>query len=200
MKRKFYPLLCAAGLLMAGCAAEPDPTAMTPSTSPSTSPSTAPMTTAAAPMVSPGTTEGAIENGVNEVMDGLTSGVSSTSTGTTAAAGVTSAAQAKRLSDEAEDELEKLSEVSDAQVVLAGKTAAVALEFDSQYQGGVDERLRKMVKERIDGLVKGVTDISVTDDNALYERLEALGDRLDGAAALSEIEKELKDIMTGIEA
>ena len=200
MKKKLYPLLCAAGLLMAGCAAEPDPQTMTPSTSPSNSPSMAPMATTAAPMISPGTTEGAIENGVNEVMDSLTSGVSSTSAGTTAAAGVTSAAQAKRLSDEAEDELEKLSEVSDAQVVLAGKTAAVALEFDSQYQGGVDERLRKMVKERIDGLVKGVTDISVTEDNALYERLEALGDRLDGSAELSEIEKELKDIMTGIEA
>ena len=42
--------------------------------------------------------------------------------------------------------------------------------------------------------------VSVTDDNTLYERLEALGDRLDGSAALSEIETELKDIIAGIEA
>ena len=156
--------------------------------------------TTGSPMVSPGTSEGAVEGAIDSLTDSMTSGVSGTSASSTAASGVTDAAQAKRLSEEAEDELEKLSEVSDAQVVIAGHTAAVALEFDSQSQGGVDERLREMVKERIDSLVKGVKDVSVTNDNALYERLEALGDRLDGAAALSEIEKELKDIITGIEA
>lgn len=203
MKRKFYPLLCAAGLLLAGCATQPEPVTLSPSASPSTSPSASPMAspmTTGSPMVSPGTSEGAIEGAIDSLTDSMTSGVSGTSASSTAASGVTDAAQAKRLSKEAEDELEKLSEVSDAQVVIAGHTAAVALEFDSQYQGGVDERLRKMVKERIDSLVKGVKDVSVTNDNALYERLEALGDRLDGAAALSEIEKELKDIITGIEA
>ena len=141
-----------------------------------------------------------LQQTIDSLTDSMTSGVSGTSASSTAANGVTDAAQAKRLSQEAEDELEKLSEVSDAQVVIAGHTAAVALEFDSQYQGGVDERLRKMVKQRIDGLVKGVKDVSVTDDNTLYERLETLGDRLDGSAALSEIETELKDIIAGIEA
>ena len=203
MKRKLYPLLCAAGLLLAGCATQPEPVTLSPSASPSNSPSASPMSSAmttGSPMVSPGTSEGAVEGAIDSLTDSMTSGVSGTSASSTAASGVTDAAQAKRLSEEAEDELEKLSEVSDAQVVIAGHTAAVALEFDSQYQGGVDERLREMVKERIDSLVKGVKDVSVTTDNALYERLEALGARLDGAAALSEIEKELKDIITGIEA
>lgn len=201
MKKLLFPLLCAASLMMAGCrAADPDPVTLSPSASPMTS--TAPAATmpmaSSNPMTSPGTGEG-LGNG----MGGTT--VSGSMAGTVAGAvtgamGVTSPAQAKRISEEAEDELEKLSEVSDAQVVIAGHTAAVALEFDSQYQGGVDERLRKMVKQRIDGLVKGVKDVSVTDDNTLYERLETLGDRLDGSAALSEIETELKDIIAGIEA
>lgn len=203
MKRKLCPLLCAASMLLVGCAAQPEPVTLSPSTSPSASPSASPMAspmTTGSPMISPGTSEGAVEGAIDSLTDSMTSGVSGTSASSTAANGVTDAAQAKRLSQEAEDELEKLSEVSDAQVVIAGHTAAVALEFDSQYQGGVDERLRKMVKQRIDGLVKGVKDVSVTDDNTLYERLETLGDRLDGSAALSEIETELKDIIAGIEA
>lgn len=202
MKKMLYPMLCAAGLLMAGCTANTEATTLSPSPSPSASASVAPTTTmpmtSNAPMVSPGTNPDG--GAVGEAADALTGMISGTSTSATEAAGVTSAAQAKRLSEQAEEDIEKLSEVSDAQVVIAGHRAAVALEFDSQYQGGVDERLRKMVQQRIDGLVKGVTEVSVTDDTTLYGRIEALGDKLDGAAALSEIENELKDIITGIEA
>lgn len=202
MKKMLYPMLCAAGLLMAGCTANTEATTLSPSPSPSASASVAPTTTmpmtSNAPMVSPGANPDG--GAVGEAADALTGMISGTSTSATEAAGVTSAAQAKRLSEQAEEDIEKLSEVSDAQVVIAGHRAAVALEFDSQYQGGVDERLRKMVQQRIDGLVKGVTEVSVTDDTTLYGRIEALGDKLDGAAALSEIENELKDIITGIEA
>ena len=202
MKKMLYPMLCAAGLLMAGCTANTEATTLSPSPSPSASASVAPTTTmpmtSNAPMVSPGVNPDG--GAVGEAADALTGMISGTSTSATEAAGVTSAAQAKRLSEQAEEDIEKLREVSDAQVVIAGHRAAVALEFDGQYQGGVDERLRKMVQQRIDGLVKGVTEVSVTDDTTLYGRIEALGDKLDGAAALSEIENELKDIITGIEA
>lgn len=192
MKKILIPVLCAAGLLLAGCAAENNPVTVSPSASPTgtptTSPSASPMNTGMPdvqlPVTSPGT-----------MADGVISG-----TGMATAAGVTSAAQGKRVNDEIEDELEKLSEVTDAQVVVAGKRAAVALEFDRQYQGGIDERIRTMVKERIGSVVTGVTEISITDDNALYERLESLGDRFDGDVDLSEIETELKNIITGIEA
>ena len=44
--------------------------------------------------------------------------------------GVTSMDKARRVVEQIEDELERLSEVDDAQVVIAGNKAAVALEFD----------------------------------------------------------------------
>ena len=201
MKKLLFPLLCAASLMMAGCrAADPDPVTLSPSASPMTS--TAPAATmpmaSSNPMTSPGTGEG-LGNG----MGGTT--VSGSMAGTVAGAmtgamGVTSPAQAKRISEEAEDELEKLSEVSDAQVVVIGDKAVVALDFDSQYKSGVDDRLRKMVKERIDGLVKGVKDVIIVEDNATYERLEAMGDRFDAAATLDELERELDTVIAEIQA
>lgn len=194
MKKLLFPLLCAASLMMAGCrAADPEPVTLSPSASPTTS--TAPATTmpmtSSAPMTSPG---------VGSVIDDMTSMGTSGTAGAVGAMGVTSAAQAKRISEEAEDELEKLSEVSDAQVVILGTKAVVALDFDSQYQGGVDDRLRDMVSERIDGLVKGVTDVTIATDNATYEKVEMLGDKLNTSASMDDLERELEDIITAVKA
>ena len=114
------------------------------------------------------------------------------------AEGVTTVTDARRAVEQIEDELEKLSEVDDAQVVLIGNTAAVALEFDDQYQGGIDDRLREIVQERVDGVISGVSVIEITDDTGLMDELEKLGDRLDSATDMTDIRTELDAIIQRI--
>lgn len=109
--------------------------------------------------------------------------------------GVTTAAKARDVVEKIEEELSRLSEVDEAQVLVAGTTAVVALDFDAQYQAGVTDRLEKMVKERIDGVVTGIENVIVTDDRDVAATLDQLGDRLDGAADMTDLEAELRKLM-----
>lgn len=184
MKRKWIPICLAALLLtFTGCAAQEEPT---PSESPSASP-----TVSVSPEVSP---EAATQE---PEMSAEPMGTDSMLTDTEAQ-GVSNVADAHKAIGDIELELERLSEVEEAQVAIAGSSAAVALKFDSQYQGGIDDRMREMVEERIKGVVSGVTDISITDDPDLMEELKALGDRMDGAADMAEIQNELDAIIKKI--
>ena len=90
-------------------------------------------------------------------------------------------------------------DVDDAQVVIAGNRAAVALEFDDQYKGGVDDRLRGIVRERIDSVISGVTDISITADATLMDALETLGERLDTMSDMNALQSDLDAIIRRIE-
>ena len=196
MKKAFISL-CLAALLITftGCATQETPA---PTASPSASPTTTTM-----PMTSPGA---AIDDMITDMTDDpmttddtmgddpLTPAASEQP----AAEGVTTVSDARKAIDDIEDELERLSEVDDAQVVIAGNDAAVALEFDSQYQGGIDDRLREIVKERIGNVISGVNNIAITTDKALMEQLEALGDRLEGAADMADIQNELNAIINKI--
>ena len=83
------------------------------------------------------------------------------------ATGVTSMDKARRVIEQLEEELERLSEVEEAHVIIAGHKAAVALTFDDQYKAGIDDRFRKIVRERIDGVIGGIdTCLLYTSDAA----------------------------------
>ena len=177
-------------LSLAGCATAQEPM---PSASPMTtaSPSAAPEPTG--DQLMPGTELPGEMNDAN----GTTAPSASAMP---AAQGVTSVSAARKASEEIEDELERLSEVTDAQVVLAGKNAAVALRFDSQYQAGIDDRMREIVTDRIDGIVSGIDKVAVTDSADIFDELNTLGDRLEGAADMTEIQNQLNAIINRIEA
>lgn len=110
--------------------------------------------------------------------------------------GVTSVDAARRVVEQIEDELERLSEVTDAQVMAAGDTAVVALRFDNQYRAGVDERMRRMVEERIKGIVAGVDRVYVTEETEHFNAINDLGDRLEMATDLAEIRQELNRMIS----
>ena len=116
------------------------------------------------------------------------------------ATGVTTVSTARRAVEQVEDELERLSEVTDAEVVLAGNSAAVALAFDKQYKGGVDDRLIEIVKERIGGVISGVTNIAVTADKTIMDQLDTLGERLETASDIADIQDQLNAIISKINA
>lgn len=196
MKKALIPAgFLALCLLTTGCAANSDPMAST--ASPSASPSAM---VSDSPSAMPDTTESVLPNMTDEPMSSPDTNAASPAGTDASAAGVTTAADARKAVEEIEDELERLSEVTDAEVVLAGNVAAVALQFDTQYQGGVDDRLKSIVQERVDGVISGFEAVAVTDDSDLFDQLRSLGDRLDGEADMSDIQNELNAIVSKITA
>lgn len=202
MKKTLLTLTLLSGVLLTGCTAGPDMTSAT----------TAPTQTA-----SPSTTAdpNGMMDGVMDGVDGMTDGMGMQDgmtdplgegselpsvTNVPEATGVTSMDKARRVIEQIEDELERLSEVDDAQVVIAGNKAAVALEFDDQYQGGIDDRLRGIVKDRIASVISGVSTIAITADEDIMDALEALGDRLDTASDMTALQKDLDAIIKKIDA
>ena len=188
-------------LMLGSCRAKQDMTSATSQPTTSASPTASPQVTTIAPGMTEGTTDtmdGAdgmdnITNGANG-MDGILPG----STMIPEFTGVTSMDKAKRVIEQIEDELERLSEVDDAEVVIAGNKAAVGLEFDDQYKAGVDDRLRKIVKERIDSVISGISTVAVTADKGIMDAIESLGERLDTMADMSALENDLDAIIRKI--
>ena len=183
MKKRLIPMCIALTMLLTGCGSQSE-TLKNPAT-------TAPMATKT-PMTSPSASP---TMDMPDPTDPLTVPMASAQP---EAQGVTTAQDARKAIEQIEDELEKLSEVEDAQVVIAGNTAAVALEFEPQYQAGIDQRLRDIVKERIDGVITGVKNIAVTEDKGIMDELEKLGERLEGAADMADIQSELNAIVQKI--
>lgn len=90
---------------------------------------------------------------------------------------------AKRISQQVEDEVDKLSEVDDAEAVVIGNIALVGVSYDGQYQGGMTDRLKKMITERAEMTDKAITAVHVTDDPTLYKAIAELNSMLDDANA-----------------
>lgn len=116
------------------------------------------------------------------------------------ATGVTSMDKARRVIEQLEEELERLSEVKEAHVIIAGHKAAVALTFDDQYKAGIDDRFRKIVRERIDGVIGGIDTVALTTDKTVMDALEALQDRLDSVSDMSSLQAELDKILETMHA
>ena len=181
-------MLC---VMLSGCTSASD---MTTATQQPTS--TATVTASPdANTVLPGTTNG---------MDGMagengTDGTLPSSTVIPESTGVTSMDKARRAIEQIEDELERLSEVEDAEVVIAGNKAAVGLTFDDQYRAGLDERLRKIVKERIDGVISGISTVAITADEGVTAAIESLGNRLDTMSDMTTLQSDLDAIIKKIQ-
>ena len=60
--------------------------------------------------------------------------------------------------------------------------------------------MRDMVKERLDGVVTGVTRLAVTDDTAQLETIGQLSEQLQNATDLTDIENKLSALINKMEA
>ena len=94
-----------------------------------------------------------------------------------------------------EEAVEKLSEVDDAYVITIGDTALVGLEFENQYQGGTDDRLKKMVLARLQTVDKNITKVAVTSDEPLVTSIEALAEALKSASSLEDVNRRAEEML-----
>ena len=114
------------------------------------------------------------------------------------AAGVNSVADAMRVSELVSDEVEKLSEVDEAEAIVAGNIAIVGVRYDEQYQGGMTERLTEMVKDRVNMVDKTVTAVQVLDDDATMRAIASLRQQLESSAiSFEELQTRLLDLANG---
>ena len=106
---------------------------------------------------------------------------------------------ARRLSDDVSEEVEKLSELDDAEAVVAGNIALVGISYDAQYQGGLTDRLVEMVKSRVEAMDKTITAVHVTDDEAIMNKIDQLRESLNnGQITFEELQTQVLDIGSSI--
>ena len=85
---------------------------------------------------------------------------------------------AQRVSDQASEEVEKLSELKSAEAVVMGTIAVVGVEYDAQYQGGLTDRLKEMITDRVQAVDKSIVTVHVKDGEADYQKLMELREKL----------------------
>ena len=62
------------------------------------------------------------------------------------------------------------------------------------------KRFRKIVRERIDGVIGGIDTVALTTDKTVMDALEALQDRLDSVSDMSSLQAELDKILETMNA
>lgn len=182
--------------LFTSCASEAD-TLVSPS------PSQSPMATQQ-PTQTVQPTDGGIPGMMDTPMDGAgTTGTTGTTgmTGTngttnmagSAAKGVTSMEDSRRIGERIADEVEKLSEVEDAEALVADNMAVISVKYDGQYQAGMDDRLTQMIKARVQAVDKNITEVHVVAETGDFDALTKLREKLDDAGfTMDNLRQELK--------
>lgn len=175
MKKWILALLCmaAACLVMSGCAARNVGTSSTTAPAATQIPMTAEPTMAATaePMGTPETTAQPMET-----------------------AGAMTPAEAGRLAERISDAVERISEISDAEVVVSGTRVLVAVQFEDQYNAGLDDRMKQTIIETVKKVDDSVTDVEITDDDTLYGQVKGLGEKLAKATGLDELADDFGDL------
>ncbi len=201
MKRILIPLAISllSLALFTSCTSSAD---TLPQTSPSASPGTAPTTAPTATMdpttsAMPSATDEANGAGGLTGMNGMNA--ASATTDTMNNGGVNTVEDAKRVSGQIEDEVEKLSEIDDAEAVVAGNIALVAVDYDDQYQGGLTDRLKDMITERVETIDKAVTSVHVTDSEEMVAMIKELSRKLESAGiTFDELQTQLLNLGSSI--
>lgn len=185
-------------MTLGGCKSSSDMISAT--SEPMSTASATPNITTVQPNTNDGLMNGTMDGTMDDAMNG-TNGMDGILPGSTIipeATGVTSMDKARRVIEQIEDELERLSEVEDAEVVIAGNKAAVGLEFDDQYKAGLDDRLRGIVKDRIDSVISGISTVAITADETVMDAIESLGERLDTMSDMTALQSDLDAIIRKI--
>lgn len=164
----------------------------TVSNAPTTSPMTAPTnTTDPGTDMTPSATHGM--NGVDDMLGIGATGANNT-TDTMNNGGVNTVEDALRVSDQISEEVEKLSELEKAEAVVGGNIALVAVAYDSQYQGGLTDRLRDMVTERVETIDKAITTVHVSDDQDMVTLISSLREKLKSSSiTFEELQAQILD-------
>lgn len=187
MKKRFLALLCiaVASLVMSGCAAG-NASGIDATTSPAVSES---------PMAAATTSPEASMSPMTSPMDSpMGSPMTSPDAQSGSSANSMTPAQAGRLAEQISEAVERLSEVDDAEVAIHNGRVLVAVEFDDQYNAGLDDRMKQMIMDAVKKVDSSLTDVQITDDDTLYGQVKNLGERVGQVTGLDELADDFGDL------
>ena len=175
MKKWILALLCmiAVGMTLSGCAAGTANT-VSPTTAPATAQPTATMSATNSPMATVQPSE---------------SPMAQTSM---------TPAQAGQLAERISDAVERISEIDDAEVIVYDDRVLVGVEFEDQYNAGLDERMKQMITEKVQEVDKTLTRVEITNDETLYGQIKSFGERLGKATGFDELADDFGDLWNRI--
>ena len=96
---------------------------------------------------------------------------------------------------EVEARIARLSEISEARVVVEGNTALVAVKFNSAYQGEMTERIREMVASEVMQADPQVKTVAVTADDEDVRGVYELADKLTAGTPIEQLRDRINEIV-----
>lgn len=189
MKKWILALLCmvAASMVMSGCAAGNANGLTTVAPAATGSPAAATMEpAAAATMESP--MQATAQPMTSPDASGSPEGVTSSTTT------MMTPAQAGKLAEQISEAVERISEVDDAEVIVRDERVLVAVEFDDQYNAGLDERMKQTIVDTVKKVDDSLTDVEITDDGTLYGQVKGLAERVGKVTGLDELADDFGDL------
>lgn len=188
MKKWVLALLCmvAASMVMSGCAAGNASGLSTVAPAATSSPAAQATQSAAAATMEPP---------MQATAQPMTSpAASSAATGSAQGAAAMTPAQAGKLAEQISEAVERISEVSDAEVIVRDERVLVAVEFEDQYSAGLDDRMKQTITEAVKKVDDSLTEVSITDDGTLYGQVKGLAERVGKVTGLDELADDFGDL------
>jgi len=118
--------------------------------------------------------------------------------GAASAASAMTPAQAGKLAERISEAVERISEVDDAEVIVRDERVLVAVEFDDQYNAGLDDRMKQTITDAVKKVDDSLTEVSITDDGTLYGQVKGLAERVGKVTGLDELADDFGDLWNRI--
>ena len=107
-------------------------------------------------------------------------------------------AQAGQMAERISDAVERISEIDDAEVIVYDDRVLVGVEFEDQYNAGLDDRMKQMITEKVQEVDRSLTRVEITNDETLYGQIKSFGERLGKATGFDELADDFGDLWNRI--
>ena len=149
----------------------------------------------------PNATDGSAQNGNGTA--GLTNSGDAANNGATGATGNTAATTDGALNPfdwangaaDIEKAIARISEVSDARVVVTNSTALVGVKFDNAYKGEITERIREMVAAEVLRADPNIQTVAVTASEDDVDKVYELSEQIRSGRTADELAAEINAIV-----
>ena len=100
--------------------------------------------------------------------------------------------------EKVEENLSKISEISQARVIVNGDTALAAVKFNPAYKGEVTDRIQEMIANEIKKADSRIKTVSVTAEEDVVTKAYAISDRQRAGEGMETLKKDIEDILNSI--
>lgn len=94
-----------------------------------------------------------------------------------------------------ESAIDRISEISESRVVVAGSTALVGVRFDNVYKGRLTDRIRQLVAAEVMKADPTIQTVAVTGEAGDVEKVYALADQIRAGRTADDLSAEINAIV-----